>query len=241
MKLHLTQAELSAVRIAGLLYLTIIVLGISSELALRGPLIDLADAKSTAEAILANIASFRLSIAFDLIMALADAGLAVLLFVLFRPVAPTLALAAMIFRLVQSVIIAASLMNLQAASLLISGGQDVTALMPGQSDALAVLFLNLHGHGYDLGLVFFGLNSLMTGVLIWRAGFIHSIFGAGIAAAGVVYLIGSSLRFFAPEFSAAFAPAYGLTAITESAFCLWLLSVGWMTRQLRAAGGYTLG
>jgi len=49
------------------------------------------------------------------------------------------------------------------------------------------------------------------------------------------------LRFFAPEFSAAFAPAYGLTAITESAFCLWLLSVGWMTRQLRAAGGYTLG
>lgn len=235
MRHQLTHSELSTARFAGLLYLIIIVLGISSELALRAPLINLSNASETANAILGATGSFRASLAADLIMALADAGLAILLFVLFRPIAPTLALAAMIFRLVQSVIIGANLMNLQAAFLLISGGQDVSALAPGQADALAALFLNMHGHGYDLGLVFFGLNSLMTGALIWRSGFIPKIIGAGVASAGIVYLIGSSLRFLAPELFAAFTPAYGLTVLTETAFCLWLLSAGWASRRLRVA------
>ncbi|MBS9718205.1 DUF4386 domain-containing protein [Pseudohalocynthiibacter aestuariivivens] len=231
MRRHLSQSELSIARFAGLLYLAIIVFGISSEVALRGPLIDLTNAESTAKAILTALGRFRLSIAFDLIMALADTGLAVLLFILFRPVAPTLALAAMIFRLVQSVIIASNLMNLQSAVLLISAGQDITVLAPGQAEAMATLFLNLHGHGYDLGLVFFGLNSLMTGALIWRSGFVPKVLGAGIAAAGIVYLIGSALRFFVPEFSVVFAPAYGVPAITETAFCLWLLAAGWASRR----------
>lgn len=235
MRHHLSQSQLSTARFAGLLYLVIIVLGISSELVLRAPLINLSNAEGTAESIRAATGSFRASLAADLIMALADAGLAVLLFVLFRPVAPTLALAAMVFRLVQSVLIGANLMNLQAAVLLITGGQDISALAPGQADAIAALFLNMHGHGYDLGLAFFGLSSLMTGVLIWRSGFMPKILGAGIAAAGLVYLIGSTLRFFAPEFSAAFAPAYGLTVLAETAFCLWLLSAGWASRRLRVA------
>ena len=141
----------------------------------------------------------------------------------------------MVFRLVQSVIIGANLMNLQAAVLLVTGGQDISALAPGQAEAMAALFLNFHGYGYDLGLVFFGFNSLMTGALIWRAGFIPKILGAGIAAAGIVYLIGSALRFFAPEFYTAFAPAYGLTALAETAFCLRLLSAGWASRRLRIA------
>ena len=98
MRHHLSQSELSTTRFAGLLYLVIIVLGISSELVLRAPLINLSNAEGTAESILAATSSFRASLAADLIMAVADAGLAVLLFVLFRPVAPTLALAAMVSR-----------------------------------------------------------------------------------------------------------------------------------------------
>lgn len=227
MKHHLTRSEQTTARFAGLLYLLIIVLGIGSEVALRAPLIDLSNAHRTAEAILAAMGTFRASLAADLIMALADAGLAVLLFVLFRPIAPTLALAAMIFRLVQAVIIGANLMNLQAAALLLTNGQDIAAFAPGQAEALAALFLNMHGHGYDLGLVFFGINSLMTGALIWRSGFVPRILGAGIAAAGIVYLTGSALRFFIPALSAGFAPAYGLPVLAETAFCLWLLSAGW--------------
>lgn len=206
------------VRLAGLLYLVIIVAGLGAELGLRGPLTDLADADGTAAAILAAPGRFRLAIAADLVMALCDAGLAILLYLIFRATAPGLALSAMVFRLIQTVVIAVSLMAMQAAWLVLSGAHGLT-----DAAALALLFLDLHGHGYDLGLVFFGVNSLMTGALVWRSGFFARAFGACLVIAGLIYLAGSGLRFFAPEFSAAFAPVYGLTILAETAFCLRLL------------------
>jgi len=208
-------------RSAGLLYLVIILAGLGAELGIRMPLIDLADPAGTARAILAAPGLFRLGLAADMVMALADAGLAILLFAMFRAAAPALALSAMVFRLIQTVLIAANLMALQAAWLVLAqpGG-----LAEGQAQALARLFLDLHGHGYDLGLVFFGINGLLMGVLIWRTGYFARLFGLGLAAAGIVYLTGSSLRFFAPELSAAFAPAYGITILAEAAFCLRLLA-----------------
>ena len=106
--------------LAGLLYLVIIVAGLGAELGLRGPLIDLGDADATAAAILAAPGQFRLAIAADLVMALSDAGLAILLYLIFRAMAPGLALSAMVFRLIQTVLIAASLMALLTAWLVLT-------------------------------------------------------------------------------------------------------------------------
>ena len=198
----------------------IIVAGLSAELLLRGSLIDLEDATATATAILSAPGQFRLAIAADLVMAVCDAGLAILLFLIFRSMAPGLALGAMVFRLIQTVLIAANLLALQMAWLLLS--RDV-GLAVDQAQPLALLFLDLHGHGYDLGLVFFGINSLMTGALVLRSGVIAKGIGVGLVAAGAVYLIGSVLRFFAPELSSAFAPAYAVTILAETVFCLRLL------------------
>lgn len=217
-ELVLNPGLVRQIRLAGLFYLVIIVAGLGAELGLRGPLIDLADSEGTATAILGAPGQFRLAIAADLVMALCDAGLAILLYLIFRSVAPVLALSAMVFRLIQTVLIAANLMAMQTAWLLISGGDGLA-----DANALALVFLDLHGHGYDLGLVFFGINSLIMGVLVWRSGLFARGFGVGLAIAGSVYLVGSGLRFFAPELSSAFAPAYGLTIIAETAFCLRLL------------------
>ena len=214
----LTSEFTRKAHLAGLLYLLIIVAGLGAELALRGPLIDLGDAAGTAAAILSAPGQFRLAIAADLVMALCDAGLAILLYLIFRAASPGLALSAMVFRLIQTVLIAANLMAMQTAWLLISRGDDFVG-----ANALALMFLDLHGHGYDLGLVFFGINSLIMGVLVWRSGLFARGFGVGLAIAGSVYLVGSGLRFFAPELSSAFAPAYGLTIIAETAFCLRLM------------------
>lgn len=216
--LTLTQDLAGKIRLAGLFYLIIIVAGLGAELGLRGPLIDLSNAQATATAILAAPGQFRLAIAADLVMALCDAGLAILLYLVFRSVAPGLALTAMVFRLIQTVLIAANLMAMQTAWLLISSGDGLA-----DAQALALVFLDLHGHGYDLGLVFFGINSLIMGGLVWRSGLFARGFGVGLAIAGVVYLVGSGLRFFAPDLSSAFALAYGLTIIAETAFCLRLL------------------
>ena len=210
-------------RPAGALYFAIILCGISAELLLRGPLVTLGNAAATADAIRANAGAFRAAIAADIVMSLADAGLALLLFWLFRPVSPRLALAALVFRLIQSVMIAMNLMFLQAAWLLLSGAQDIAALPGAHAEALATLLLNLHAHGYDLGLVFFGINSLLTGALIWRSGLFPRWLGAGIALAGLVYLSGSGLRFFAPAWFTLFEPAYVIPMLAETAFCIALL------------------
>lgn len=235
MKPLFTQTEVNTARFAGLLYLVIIVFGISAEVALRGPLVDFASAETTAAAILGATGPFSLAIAADLVMALADAALAIVLFILFRPHAPNLALAAMIFRLIQSVLIAMNLMNMQGALLLLTSAQDLAGLGTGQAEGLALFLMNMHAHGYDLGLVFFGLNSLMTGALIWRSGLVHKSLGIGLGLAGLVYLTGSSLRFFAPAAFEVFAPAYGVTILAEGAFCLALLFFGLRRRQTQAA------
>lgn len=218
-RLTLTPGLVWQIRFAGLFYLVIIIAGLGAELGLRAPLIDLADAQGTAAAILAAPGQFRLAMAADLVMALCDAGLAILLYLIFRSMAPGLALSAMVFRLIQTVLIAANLMAMQIAWLLISGESGIE-----DAQELALVFLDLHGHGYDLGLVFFAVNSLIMGVLVWRSGVLARIFGAGLALAGLVYLTGSALRFFAPELYAAFLPAYAVTILAETAFCIRLLT-----------------
>jgi hypothetical protein len=182
-------------RLAGMLYLVIIVFGISSEVLLRGPLLAAGDAQSVAASIAADPAPLRLSIAADAIMAMCDAALAVLLFLILRPLGAGIALTAMVFRLMQGAVIAASLLLLLAA------------LRPDFASSAAAL-IEMHGAGYDLGLAFFGVIAL------------------GIALAGVVYFTGSALRLGDPALAAAFAPAYGLPVLAESAFCLWLLFAG---------------
>ena len=222
----------STLRLAGVLYLIIILCGLSAELLFRGPLVDFGDATATAEAIRGAVGTFRLAIAADIVMAAADAALAILLYIIFRPVAPVLALAAMVFRLIQSVMIAMNLMQMQSALLLVTGA---TGMGASEAEAMALHALNLHAHGYDLGLVFFGFNSLLTGYLIWMSGLFPRLIGGGIALAGLVYLTGSALRFFGPALFDAFAPAYGITILAEGAFCLVLL-MGWTgQRQMRTA------
>lgn len=205
------------VRFAGVCYLVIILCGIGSEVALREPLIDLGSADGTAQAILAQTMRFRLSIMADVVMALADVTLAILLFWIFRPVSAGLALTAMIFRLLQAGLIAAGLLNLQTAVFLLqSGAMD-------ESAELALTFLELHAYGYDLGLIFFGVNCLLTAVLIVQSGFVPRVLGIGIGLSGLVYLSGSALRFVAPDLHEIVVPAYIVPLVAETAFCLWLL------------------
>lgn len=209
-------------RFAGVCYLVIILCGVGSEVVLRGPLIDFASADQTLQAINAEPMRFRLSIMADVVMALADAALAVLLFLMFRSVSGGLALNALVFRLLQSGLIAAGLLNLQAA------------LLFDDAD-LALNFIALHAYGYDLGLIFFGMNCFLTAVLIVRSGFVPRLLGVGIGLSGVVYLTGSVLRFVAPDLHGFVAPAYVLPLIAETAFCLWLIVLPHQSRRAATA------
>lgn len=210
------------VRAAGLLYLAIIVCGIGGEALLRGPLVVADDAGRTAANLAAAALTFRLGILADVVMALSDVALAVLLYVLFRPVDRTLSMMAMAFRLVQAAILGLNLVHLHDALALLG----TAALSVEQRDALVLLHLDAHATGYDLGLFFFGINCLLVGALARRADFVPTWLGRMISAAGVVYLLGSATRVVAPELVGALEPAYVVPVVAEVAFCVWLLRGG---------------
>lgn len=206
---------------AGALYLLIIVLGMTSELALRGPLFTPGDPARTAAAIAAHATQFRLALAADLTMALADVALAVLLLALFWPLHPLMAALATAFRLIQAATISANLLNQQSALLLLSGALEADAAQPLVQHAMI-----LHAYGYDLGLAFFAVNSVLVGLLLIRAPDFPGWLGYGLIGSGAVYGIGSGLRLIAPDLAAGFAPAYALPLLAETALALWLLGLG---------------
>lgn len=200
-------------RSAGLAYLVIILAGVSAEMILRAPLAAVADGSAMARAVLDHLGAFRLSLAADVVMIAADIALALLLFVLLRPAGRDLALAALVLRLMQAAIIAASLVLLSTVPGLAVAGET----------ALVAAFVEAHATGYDIGLIFFGLNSLVMAKLLAASGGVPRWISAGIGLSGLVYLAGSTIRLTAPALSAAFEPAYILPLVAESALCLWLL------------------
>jgi len=113
-----------------------------------------------------------------------------------------------------------------AAILLLSGEAYNAVFGPDELHSLALLFLEMHSYGYDLGLLFFGLSILIVGWLVSRSGYLPKILGYGLIAAGIVYLAGSFTRFVAPAYISVIEPAYVVPLVAELAFCLWLLARG---------------
>jgi len=219
-------SPLLCARLAGVLYLVIIVFGISSEVFIRASLIVSGDAAATAGNILASPDLFRAGFAADALMLLSDVAIAVLFYQLLKPVSGTLAMTAAAFRLMQAAILGFNLLNYYAPMLLLGDGGRVSAFEPAQVQALALLFLDLHRHGYDLGLIFFGLSNLVLGYLVVRSEYFPAVLGYGLQAAGVVYLAGSFTLFLAPAHVSLVEPAYVVPLLAELSFCLWLLIKG---------------
>jgi hypothetical protein len=220
-------------RVAGVLYLVIIVFGIGAEVFVRGNLIVPGDAAATAANIATGKGWFKAGFAADSIMALCDVALAVLLYVLLQPVSKTLALIAAAFRLTQTAVIGVNLISYYSALLLLDGADYAAAFDPAQLNALAAFALDKHAHGYDLGLIFFGASCLVLGYLIVRSGYLPKLLGILVALAGVVYLAGSYTLFLAPGVAEAIQPAYAIPLIAEVALCLWLLVRGVNVKRWR--------
>lgn len=207
----------SLLRVAGVLYVAIIALGIVSEGLLRGPAMAQADLTSSTMAL-------QWSFFADLGMALCDVGLAVLLFVWLRQVHVAWALGATLFRLVQASILGMNLLSQHLATRMLHDDALLQVFSSDQLHVVARQLLQAQSLGYDLGLVFFGVSCVCVGRLLWTS--MAPTLGALMMGAGVVYLVGSSLRFAAPEVAAAVQAMYLLPVVAEGAFAMWLLRGG---------------
>ena len=221
-------------RIAGILYLGIIVLGMFGELYVRGTLVVPGDAAATSAAISASPLLWRAGIAGDLLMHVFDVPVIVVLYYLLRPVSRSLALFATLANLVQTAVLAANKMTLLIPLLLLESSNYLTTFSPEQLHALSYLAIKAHGYGFGIGLIFFGVACLVRGYLIFKSAYLPKILGVLMATAGLSYLVNSFALLLAPSFAAAIFPAVLMPAfVGELALTLWLIVKGVNMEQWR--------
>lgn len=221
------QSPQRCARIAGVLYLAIIALGIYGEAFVRGALVVAGDPTATANAIAASESLWRAGIVGDLLMHALDLPLIVLLYLLLRPVSDALALLATFLNLIQTAVLAANKLNLLAPVLLLGNGSVAGALTPDQLHALSYLAIEAHGYGFGVGLIFFGFACLVRGYLIFKSGYFPGILGLLTVLAGLSYLVNSLALLLAPSLASALFPAVLVPAfVGELIFALWLVFKG---------------
>ena len=214
-------------RIGGLLYLTIIALGLFQELFVRSPLIVPRDAAITA----ANIASmellWRLGIAAEILLLSCATALTLIFLILLSPVSRNLTWLAVFFNLIAIAVEASAALDLLRALYPLSGAGYLQAFDATQLHALTRLATRSHAHGFGVALIFFGFCTLVLGLLIYRSGYLPRILGVMMAIAGICYLTNSFALIIVPAVADRLFPAILLPAfVAELSLALWLLLKG---------------
>jgi len=215
-------------KVAGFLYLIIIICAGFSEGYVRSTLIVPEDATATAKNIMASEWLFRIGFVSDLIAFLSDLVVSVLFYILLKPVSKTLSLIAASLRLIAHPAIASiNLLNQFAALLLLSGAGYLTVFETDQLHALMLLFLNMHKYGYLIAGAFFGVHCLVLGYLLFQSDLFPGILGVLLVFAAFGYLIESFGNFLLPGYEALFAWIVAFpAAIGELSLCVWLMVKG---------------
>lgn len=155
----------------------------------------------------------------------------VLFYELLRPVNKTVALVAACVSVVAAAIQGCACVFEIAPLLIVKGGRHLSAFRPGQLHSLALLFLNLNSHAFNIYLVFFGFWLTMTGYLIFRSTFLPRVVGALALVSGLCYV-----TLLSPSLANYLSPYYlAPDVIGEPLLMLWLLIAGVNATQWTAA------
>ncbi len=218
---------LTYARIGGVLYLFIIVAALFGEAFVRGRLIVDGDPAATASRILGSETLFRVSLAGEMLTCVCDVALAMILYVLLRPVSKNLSLLAAFFRLVFVAVYSVAKLIEYTALIVLGRADYLMAFDPRQLHTLAYLCLRIHGLGYNLSLIFFGSGLVLQGYLVYKSGYLPKVFGPLLVIAGLGYSANSFAGILAPGFAAHLFPWILLPGIpAEWGLCLWLIVKG---------------
>jgi hypothetical protein len=180
-----------AARVAGLLYVVFSVFGFIGLLYVPSRLIVSTDAAATARNILASESLFRMGIVSNLIGQIGFIFVALALYRLFKGVDKTQAVLMVTLIGVSIPIALLNELNQIAALVLLRGDKFLSVFDQNQLDALVMVFLHLHGYGFVIAGIFWGLWLFPFGILVYRSGFLPRILGVLLLIAGCGYLIDS--------------------------------------------------
>jgi len=164
-------SQRTAARVVGVTYLLALPPAIFAEFFVLGRLVT-SDAAETVRNIVAHEQLFRLGIASNLAVFALDVILIAALYVTLKPVHRGLALLALLWRMLETVMLVGITLNDFTVLRLLSGVGYLHVFEPQWLHALARLAMSGHGAGYQVGLIFSGLGGTVFCWLWLRSGYI---------------------------------------------------------------------
>lgn len=213
-------------RFAGLLYLLLVLTAPIGLMYVPGKLMVQGNAAATASKILASESLFRIGIVSGLVSAVISIFLALALYRLFKGVNQQHAALMVILVLIQVPLGFLNELNQIAALVLLRGGDFLSVFDKPQRDALAMLFLHLHGQGTIVSEIFWGLWLFPFGLLVFRSGFLPRILGVWLIINGFAYVTMSFTGLLLPPYYKMVSNITFPALLGEMAIMLWLVIMG---------------
>jgi Domain of unknown function (DUF4386) len=213
-------------RIAGWLYFLFAAPGPFCLLYVPGKIIVRGDAAATAANVLAHETLLRMGVVIWLFGLAIWIVMALALYRLFNGVSKALASLLVIFVAISVGIGFLNELNNLAAILVLRGNEFPGILTLPQREALAMLFLRLHGQGNAVNEMFWGLWLLPFGLLIVRSHFIPRLLGIWLLLDGFAWMGLSMVALLAPNYSDLAFKVAQPAVFAELAVMLWLMTIG---------------
>lgn len=214
-------------RVAGVLYLLLIVTGVFAEIFVRQAVKVPGDAAATASNILASQGMITLGFFSDLMMLVLYVMLVLVLYMLLNSFGKYSALFMVSCVLVSTAIMSLNLLNHFAPLMLLSGADYLSVFTTDQLNAFALLSLNMHEIGYHIAQPFFGLWLFPLGYLGYKSGYFPRIITFALMASAFTYQIDLLTMYFTPDMYPVVSPVISIPGIIgEFGICLWLLVMG---------------
>ena len=223
-----------AARVAGAIYLSLVVTGPFTLIYLPNKIIVQGNAAATANDILGHEMLFRLGMVAELIGAVIFIGLGMALYRLLSGVNKTQASLMVGFVLVSAAVAFMNVLNNIAALLLIRGGDFLELFDKPHREALAMLFISLHGQGNVINEMLWGLWLLPLAWLVYKSRFLPRFLGVWLALGGIAYVILCVTSILAPQYQGRLFSLFQPAFFGELAFMLWLLIKGGKVRPQAA-------
>jgi len=221
------KSKVKLARTAGILYLLIVIFGLIAQIFVRDHLVDYGNATVTAKNILASESWYRFGFISELLMLVCDVGVATILYILLKDTSKNLSLLSYAFRLTSIVILSVTALSHYAALSFLSSTGYMDVFSATQLEAFALFSIKMHGVGYNICLLFFGIHLLFLGYLVYLADIFPKYLGVLLFIGGICYISNSIVWFQFPDLVKYIYPAIMIpSAIGEWIFCIWLIVKG---------------
>lgn len=213
-------------RIAGLLYLPVVVAGPFQLIYVPKKLFVPGDATATVHNILAHESLFRAHILTGLVSELFFLAAVLTLYRLLKEKGPALASVMALLILITAPMAFIGLANEVATLAFVKNPGILSVFDKPQRDALATLFISMDRHGALVAEMFWGLWLFPLGVLLFRSRFVPRFLGVWIVGNGLAYVVLSLTGLLLPEARGAVFKAATPLFMGEAVLMLWLVLAG---------------